>query len=486
MKFIMSITKSIAKNTTVQIVGKSISTALGLVAVGVMTRTLGIEQFGWYVTATGFLQFIGIFSDFGFTAITAKMLSEPDFDKTKLLNNLFTWRFLTALVFQGLAPFIILLFPYPAPIKMAVAIMALSFFAISVNQIFIGYYQSKLKMIVQMSGEVLGRIVLVIGLILVSTKNYGFLPMMGIITLASVIYTFYLWYKSEGVKFTIDKTISKSIFQKIWPTAVTVIFNAFYLQGDRVILPLYTAQKDVALYGAAYRILDVVTQSAWMIMGIMMPLVAFAWSRNLMEEFKKKYQMSLDLVALFLVPMMAGIVTLATPIIILIGGDDFKSLNNPGRILQFLSIAIFGIAFGNIFGYMALAIERQRQAMWIYFSDAVLTTIAYFILIPRYGINGAAIAAIFSELYAGFGLMFLANHYAKFVPNFKNLAKIIFASAVMALAIYQIQPITHNPSLNIILSILMGTAIYGILVIALKIVSKQTLAEILKRDKTVL
>ena len=130
---------------------------------------------------------------------------------------------------------------------------------------------------------------------------------------------------------------------------------------------------------------------------------------------------------------------------------------------------------------MALAIERQRQAMWIYFSDAVLTTIAYFVLIPRYGINGAAIAAIFSELYAGLGLMLLANHYANFVPNFKNLGKIIFASAVMALAIYQIQPLTQNASLNIILSIIIGATIYGILVIALKIVSKQTLTEILKR-----
>jgi O-antigen/teichoic acid export membrane protein len=478
----MSTTKSIAKNTTVQIVGKAISTALALVAVGVMTRALGIEQFGWYVTATGFLQFIGIFSDFGFTAITAKMLSEPDFDKTKLLNNLFTWRFLTALIFQGLSPFIILLFPYPAPIKMAVAIMALSFFAIAVNQIFIGYYQSKLQMIVQMTGEVLGRVVLVFGLILVSAKQYGFLPMMAIITLASVIYTFYLWRRSGGVKFAIDKTISRSIFQKIWPTAITVIFNAFYLQGDRVILPLYTAQKDVALYGAAYRILDVVTQSAWMIMGIMMPLVAFAWSRNLMDEFKKKYQMSLDLVALFLVPMMAGIATLATPIIILIGGEDFKNLDNPGRILQYLSIAIFGIAFGNIFGYMALAIERQRQAMWIYFSDAVLTTIAYFVLIPKYGINGAAMAAIFSELYAGFGLMFLANHYAKFIPNFKNLSKIILASSFMALIIYKLQPLSQNASLNVILSIIIGTFIYGLLVFAFKIISKQTIAEILKRS----
>ncbi len=468
----MSLTKSIAKNTTIQIIGKSISTLLGLVAIGIMTRALGVEKFGWYVTATGFLQFVGIFSDFGFTAITAKMLSEPEFDKTKLLNNLFTWRFITALFFQGLAPLVILLFPYPAPIKIAVAIMALSFFAISVNQIFIGYCQSALKMAIQITGEILGRVILVMGLLFISAKNYGFLPAMGIITLASVAYTFYLWQKTPAVKFSLDKAISKTIFQKIWPTATTVIFNAFYLQGDRVILPLYAPQTDVALYGAAYRILDVITQSAWMIMGIMMPLVTFAWSRNLTEEFKKRYQTSLDLVTLFLVPMIAGIIVLANPIMMLVAGKEFA---DSGRILQFLSIAILGIAFGNIFGYMALAIDRQRQAMWIYFSDAVLTTIAYFILIPRYGIYGAAIAAIFSELYAGLGLMLLANHYAKFIPGFKTLGKIILASAAMGIIIHKLQP------LNVVSSIILGAGIYGFMVMGLKTVSKQTIMEVFKR-----
>jgi len=465
----MSLTRSIAKNTTIQIVGKVISTLLGLVAVAIMTRALGVEKFGWYVTATGFLQFVGILSDFGFTIITAKMLSEPEFDKTKLLNNLFTWRFITALFFQLLAPLIILFFPYPTEVKMAVAIMSLSFFAISLNNIFIGYCQSALKMAIQMTGEVLSRVALVLGLIFIAANNYGFLSAMGIITLASVIYTFYLWLKSPQVKFAINKEISRAVFHKIWPTATAVIFNAFYLQGDRVILPLYVSQTEVGLYGAAYRILDIITQSAGMIMGIMMPLVAFAWSRNLTEEFKKRYQTSLDLVALILIPMMVGIMVLANPIMLLIGGTEFAG---SGRILQFLSVAIIGISFGNIFGYIALAINRQRQALWIYISDAILTIIAYFIFIPKYGIYGAAGVSIFSELYAGLMLMLLANHFAKFTPRFKSLGKIALASIIMGVAVYELQPT------NIIISVLTGVLIYGALVMLFKVISKETLKEI--------
>ncbi len=468
----MSLKRVIAHNTLIQIVGKTISVLLGLLAVAIMTRSLGVEQFGWYVTAAGFLQFIGIFSDFGFTITTANMLSEPYFDKNKLLNNLFTWRFLTAFLFQGLAPILILLFPYPAPIKMAVLVTTLSFFAISLNNIFIGYYQSQLKMFIQMSGEILGRIVLVVGLLLVARGNYGFLPTMGVVTLASVIYTFYLWLRSPGARFAFDRAISKAIFIKIWPTALTVIFNAFYLQGDRVILPLYASQADVGLYGAAYRVLDMLAQAAAMIMGIMMPLVTFAWSRNLLEDFKKRYQMSFDLVCLFLLPAMAGILVLAQPIMLVIAGAEF---GGSAKILQYLAVAIVGLSFGNVFGYIALAINRQRQAIGIYLADAVLAIIGYFVFIPRYGLYGAAYVTIFSELFAGLGLLLLIAYYAKIWPRLFTFIKIALASLIMGAILFYLQP------LNLILSILIGIAFYTLLVLIFRIITLKTVREVLSR-----
>ena len=86
-------------------------------------------------------------------------------------------------------------------------------------------------------------------------------------------------------------------------------------------------------------------QAAAMIMGIMMPLVTFAWSRNLLEDFKKRYQMSFDLVCLFLLPAMAGILVLAQPIMLVIAGAEF---GGSAKILQYLAVAIVGLSFGNV------------------------------------------------------------------------------------------------------------------------------------------
>jgi O-antigen/teichoic acid export membrane protein len=50
----MSLHRALAHSTILQIIGKSISTVLGFVAIAIMTRTLGVAQFGWYITASGF------------------------------------------------------------------------------------------------------------------------------------------------------------------------------------------------------------------------------------------------------------------------------------------------------------------------------------------------------------------------------------------------------------------------------------------------
>lgn len=471
----MSQTKQIYQNTLIQLVGKIISTILGLAVVAIMTRSLGVEKFGWYATATGFLQFIGIFCDFGFTVVSSNMLSRPDFDKKSLLNNLFTLRLITAILFQGLLPITILFFPYPLEIKLAVAITALSFINVSLNQVFIAVMQTKLQMHLQSIGEIIGRIVLVLGALFVAKNNFGFLPMMAIITVSSCFYTGYLWYKSEAVKLQIDKQISKAIFIQLWPTALAVIFNAIYLQGDRVILPLYVPQTDVAFYGAAYRVLDIVIQVSSMIMGIMTPLLAFAWSRNIMEDFKKNAQLSFDLLMTLLIPMVFGAFILAEPIMRFVAGADFSGA---GKILQILIISIFGVCFGMVFGHLSLAINKQKQVFWIYFTDAILSLIGYFIFIPKFGMYGAAYVTIFSEFYAGALLLLMAYRYSNFFPKLTTLLKIVFLSLLMAILLYTLR----EEHLLILIS---AAALFYILgAITLKIFSRDSLLQLIPFKKS--
>lgn len=466
----MTLARKVAHNTALQLAGKVISTILGLATVAIMTRSLGAEQFGWYITATGFLQFIGIFSDFGFTVTTSNLLAEPRYSARDVMDTAFTWRLITALIFNGVVPATIIFFPYPPEVKLAVALTTGSFLATALSSIFIAYYRTKLRLWYPTVADLISRIVLLVGVYMVAVGHAGFLPMMAIITLAALVSFVYLLYKSGGIHLHLKATVTRALFYKMWPTALAIIFNSFYLQGDRVILPLYVSQTDVGFYGAAYRVLDVVVQSAAMIMGLIMPLITFAWSRGLITDFRHRLQLGFDIIAFFLLPTLAGATVLAEPLMRFVAGPQFAAA---GWIMGYLSVAIIGICFGMVFGHVMLAINRQKQSLWVFLSDAVLSVIGYFIFIPRFGVAGAIGVTIFSEWYAGFFLALLSWHYSKHFPALSTFAKIALASAGMALLVRVLQP------LNFLMSVGIGALAYTVAILLLRVISKETIREII-------
>src|SRR3989338_4235359 len=465
----MSLTTKIAHNAIIQIAGKIVSVVLGLFAIGMMTRYLGQEQFGWYTTTIAFLQFIGILIDFGLIPVTAQMMNEPAFDKQQLFKNLLAFRFVTAVLFLGLAPFAALFFPYPIEVKIAIAFSTVSFLAVAMNQVLIGLYQTKLKMHIQAIGENIGRVVLVAGLWLLVTQNRGFMPVMMLLVFSNIAHTAYLWIsanKESPAGFAFDWQIWKAIAAKMWPIAIAIMFNVVYLRGDTILLSVFRTQAEVGLYGAAYRVIDILSQTAMMLMGVLLPLLAYAWSRHLKEEFKKRFQQSFDTIIFFSVPMMIGTILLGDNIMLLVAGPDFAA---SGLVLKILSVAVFGIFLGAVFGHAAVAINKQKQTIWIYASDALLALVAYLIFIPRFGMAGAAWVSVFSELYAGILLFLVIRHYSREQLGMTKFAKILFASFVMAGAMYLLR------DLHVIVLALAGALVYGAFAYALGVVSRETI-----------
>lgn len=469
----MSLTRQIAHNTIIQIVGKVITTAMALVAFGMMTRYLGTEKFGWYVTAISFLQFAGILIDFGLIPVSAQMLSEGHFEKKKLFQNLLAFRFFTALICLCIVPLIALFFPYPHEVKIAIAFTSLSFFAISINQVFTGFFQTELKMYLASFGEFIGRIVLVVGIAMLIFFGAGFYPIMEVITASSIVYTLVLLFfarKYVPIRFGFDLHIWKTIAIKMWPITLSIIFNVIYLKGDTILLSLYRSQQEVGMYGAAYRVIDILTQIAMLTMGILLPLLSSSWAKQNKSEFGEHYKRSVFLMLLLGMPLATGTLILANPLMRLIAGNEFAA---SGRPLQILSLAVFGLFFGAIYGHTAVALNKQRQAMMVYISAAILTLGGYLLFVPRYGMIGAAWMSVFSELFVGI-LLFIVIHRFVQVPLSKGpISKILLSTFCMGITLYFVQ------SLPVLLATAIGALIYGGMLVLTNAISKNTLKEIL-------
>jgi len=205
-----------------------------------------------------------------------------------------------------------------------------------------------------------------------------------------------------------------------------------------------------------------------------LPLLAYAWSRQLKPEFKKYYQQAFDAMMLLALPIMVGTIILADKIMYIVGGEDFVDSSRP---LQILAIAVFGVYLGAVFGHAAVAINKQKQTMWIYISNAIITLIGYLIFIPKFGMYGAAWMTVFSELYAGLLLWATIKHYSKEKLQLKTFAKIILASVVMGIVLLLLI------NLNVFILVILGMLIYGATIILTKGISRETIKEIIATKK---
>ena len=177
---------------------------------------------------------------------------------------------------------------------------------------------------------------------------------------------------------------------------------------------------------------------------------------------------------IFAIPMTVGIITLAKPIIFLVAGEGFV---DSVLLLQILSLAVFGVYLGAIFGHTAVAINKQKQTMWIYISNAIITLIGYLIFIPKFGALGAAWMTVFSEIYAGVLLVLVIWKYTKVRIKLGTFMKALLSSAVMAIIILSLQ------DLNIIFLIIIGSITYFATLYILGGFSKQTVKEIISFKK---
>ncbi len=432
----MTLNKKIAHNTIIHLTGKFISLILSLVAVAMMTRYLGKEGFGYYITVTAFLQFFGILADFGLTLTTVQMISRPGIDLSRVMNSIMSFRIITAIGFLALAPILIWFFPYNIFIKLGVLITVASFFSITIIQTLTGVFQQKMKMFKLTLAEVLGRIVFVALIVLAVWLGKDIYWVFGALTVGSVLNLIIVFlFSREHIKWQwqVDLNIWKELIKRTWPIALSISFNLIYLKMDTIILSLFRSQGEVGLYGATYRVVDILTMLPAVFMGIVLPIASGYFIQKNFVELKNILQKSFDALIIFAVPIVTGTMIIAGKVMVFVAGEDFAL---SGDILKVLILASGAIFATSLFSYAVVAVDRQKSMMWGYLTAAVLTLIGYFVFIPKFGYWGAAWMTVFSEILILCWTAILIYRAIKFFPSLKTFARAIPAALIMAGVIY--------------------------------------------------
>lgn len=474
----MNFATKIARNYIIQIISKIISTALGLVAVALIARYLGQAGFGAYTTAMTFISFFAILADLGITLVTIQITSQNREKEAEILSNLWGLRIVSAIVFLGIGPLIVFLFPYNTTIKTGVLIAAFASFFTALSQILIGLCQKNLQSSYIAWSELLSRCVLIAGVLYATTMNYGLWGIL-VVVLVSNIFTFATLLKwtlgFSKFKISFNLLVWKNIFSSTWPIAVTTSLNLIYLKTDTLILSLIKSENEVGLYGAAYKVVDVLTTLPFIFGSIILAPMILRWRDKNKDGLSNILQKSYDTMLIIILPVVFGTQILGGKIMSTIAGEEFE---DSGKILQILTIACLFIFIQVIFSHAIIAIEKQRAIIKFYAFTAITALAGYLILIPAYSYWGAAWVTVYSEFMIGAAAFYFIYQTIGFIPKQKILFKSTVASLIM---LFLVAPLKNQ---SLFLSIGVGGIIYFCTLYVFRGLNFIPIREIVRNDKT--
>ncbi|MCW1930346.1 MAG: flippase [Candidatus Kerfeldbacteria bacterium] len=495
-----SLKQQVAQNTAIQIGGKLAGTILSLISAGMIFRYLGDTRFGAYTTILSLVQIFGTLMDLGLYVLLIKKLASPHEPETTI-HALFTLRIVSAAIFLLCTPITAIILGafsklYTTEIIVGATIATLFAFGVSMNQLFSAVFQKFFVSYWIALGEIINKVALLSGLVIVTALNLGMLGIVGALSLSTMLSTIVLLVASRTyitMRFHWNTKIMRHLLLEAWPVAVSVALVLLYFRGDIIVLSLFEkSQQPIGIYGAPYKILEVLITFPAMFTGLMLNPITHQWQSGHVENVKKLIRQATNAISMLALPIVAGLLAIPTPIMHFIAGRDFTQ---SGSILAILSIATGGIFFGTLFGYVVVALDRQRNMMWGYACIAITALCFYFIFIPRFSIYGAAWVTVYSEISVALIAFFLVRHVVSFSIDYMTIVKIAAASIVMgsivSLLSSQIQKTvatfvsqtTLQDGASVALLTLIGACVYGALIVLFRATSISEIKSLIKRGE---
>jgi O-antigen/teichoic acid export membrane protein len=378
--------------------GRYIAIGLGAVVVPLVARSLGVENYGHFVTALAASQIFAAFLEMGLTRI---LIKEGAADRSRvnahLYNILVIKGVLTVLVLAALH-FYALREGWLSPLYQLIILLGLCKVADSINMTFDGVFQVFQRMEYSAFILVAGRVALVAVVIAGWTTGAGLLYFAWayfLISLLTALATLYL----SGTKFAWPRRGGITMWETMGSEGVFfAISSLLMLAGARldvVVLKEYADTTTVGLYAVVFQVMTVFHTLPRVLQTVVQPRLFFLGRRDrpALHGFYAAYFQSSLLLAYF--PVLWA---LAFPAAVVgIFGPDFASAAPWLRLVAgVLVLRFISLAAGNVL----TALDRQwERTIWT--ALGVGTILALLIwLVPAHGPLGCI-----ASLWIGEGFM---------------------------------------------------------------------------------
>lgn len=393
--FVQTVTRNFLKLG----LGELIARVIGFLTVIYIARRLEVEAYGVVGFAQAVLLYFAGLADFGIEALGPREIAnKPDRAQHFILpilaaRLLITVGLVLVLVLVGLSV-------PQQPEGLVLALFAFTLFAVSgsTRWIHVGLEQTGRVAVARTVGEVIRALVIL--LLVHEAADVVNVPLAHIVgeTLAAVLLIAWLRPNSVALRPPIDWSVVKPIFRRSWPLAASTLLGLLIYNADLIFLRYFRDAADVGYYLAAFTLINLIGNLGTTYGLSLLPTLTRAGQTDSHPTESHQYdlfQTAMAHVAAVALPLAAGGYLLSADIIGLFFGASYAS---SAPVLQILILSIPFLLLRSVLQAALITAKRQDRIMWITFWSAALNIALNLLIIPRYGMTGAALTTVATEI----------------------------------------------------------------------------------------
>lgn len=269
----------------------------------------------------------------------------------------------------------------------------------------------------------------------------------------------------------VDLTYKTKLEIKKHLKAIIIFFGmtmvtSIYTMLDTAMLGFLSSDKEVGFYTASTKLGHMVLSMLTAITAVLLPRLTNYAQKNDNSSFNELVKKSSNILLLLSIPMTAGLIILARPLVLLLSGEQYL----PAVIsMQVISPILIIISFGSLAGVQILpAIGKEKISFYSYIIGAITNIILNSILIPRYGSVGAAIGTVGAESAVTGVQLFFTKKYIFYKDFFITLSESFLASFIIIFVINIITPHISTIIIQLLASFIIGIVLYSLILIILR------------------
>lgn len=450
---------SVKKNAVLNVIKQACSILFPLITYPYVSRVLGSTSYGIYSFADSIVSYAVLIAGLGISTYAIREGS-PIRDNQKKINQ-FSSEIFSINVISTIVAYLLLFFSIFVSTKImadrnvifvrSIMIILTTIGVDWINNIYEDFSYITIRYIVFQTIS----LVLMFAFVR-STRDILIYTFITVIAAAggNVLNVFYV-RKYVRIKFVL-RGLSKHIKPIIILFANNVAV-AIYVNSDITMLGFYVTNSQVGIYALASKIYNLAKLMINALIIALMPRLSY------IINDKEKYQQYAKVILKYLVvislPIVSGFVFLSKQIIFLVGSEEYIS---GAFSLGILAFAIIGAIGGSFFSNCILIEHKEENFILIATSISAFLNIAFnFLLIPKFGINGAALTTLIAETIACILEAFYAKRYVPLRKLFSGeMIYSIIGSLLVAIICYLTTSVVNDSVVSLIIAGVLSIGIY--------------------------